>query len=177
VGRSKIVLFGFMASGKTTIGGLLSEMTGMRLLDTDVMVEEVAGATVEEVFAAGGEERFRELERTEVLRAAGRQNVIIAVGGGAVLEPGNVVELRRAGVMYLLDVSADEVRRRAHRSGGRPLLGGGKGDVEELMRARRGVYREAADVVIETTGRKPSEVAGEIAADFRSRSPGRTDGS
>ena len=169
MGRSNIVLFGFMASGKSTIGGLLSEMTGMRLLDTDSMVEEAAGATVEEVFAAGGEKRFRELEREEVLRAAGRQNVIIAVGGGAVLEPANVEELSRAGVMYLLDVSADEVCRRAPRSGGRPLLGGGKGDVEELMRARRGVYREAADLVVLTTGRKPSEVASEIEADFHHR--------
>jgi len=169
VGKSNIVLFGFMASGKTTAGGLLSEMTGMRLLDTDSMVEEAAGATVEDVFMAGGEKRFRELERVEVLRAAGRQNVIIAVGGGAVLEVGNVMELSRAGVMYLLDVSADEVRRRAGGRSGRPLLGEGKGDVEELMRARRHAYHEAADVVIQTTGRTTSDVAREIAADFHSR--------
>lgn len=169
MGRSNIVLFGFMASGKSTVGGLLSGITGMRFLDTDCMVEEAAGVTVEEMFAAGGEKRFRELERKEVRRAAARQNVIIAVGGGAVLEPGNVVELSRAGVMYLLDVSADEVGRRAPRNGGRPLLGEGKGDVEELMRARRLAYREAADMVVRTTDRTPSEVASEIAADFHSR--------
>ncbi len=177
MGKSNIVLFGFMASGKTTIGELLSEMTGMRLLDTDTMVETVAGTTVEEVFEAHGEERFRELEREAIRRAVGRRDAIIAAGGGAVLERDNVVSLKGAGVMYLLDVSPGEVIRRTSGHGGRPLLGERKSEVEELMRTRRSAYLEAADVVVQTPGKAPSEIAREITADFRSRSPGRTDGS
>lgn len=167
--KSNIVLFGFMASGKSTVADLLSKITGMRMVDTDYMVERAMGISIEEVFAAEGEERFRELEREEVRRAAGRENVIIAVGGGAVLDRRNAGELKRAGVMYLLDVSADEVLRRASGSEGRPLLGEEKGEVEELMGARRGAYREAADVVVQTTGREPSEIVREIADDFRYR--------
>ncbi|MCG2796706.1 MAG: shikimate kinase [Actinomycetia bacterium] len=174
--KSNIVLSGFMASGKSTVGEILSGDTGMALVDTDGMVEASAGASVEQIFESGGERRFREYERTAVSRAASKVNVIIAVGGGAVLDERNVTLLKRAGVMYLLDVSPEEVYRRAGGGCGRPLLGKEKSEVEELVRVRHGVYMEAADVVVETTGRTPAEVAREIAADFRSRAAGRPDG-
>lgn len=169
MGKSNIVLFGFMSSGKSTIGGLLSRMNGMLLVDTDRMVERCTEISIEEVFAVDGEERFRELEREEVRRAAGQAGAIIAVGGGAVLDRRNLRELQRAGVMYLLDVSADEVCRRTEGHGGRPLLGEEKSEVEGLMKERRGAYREAADLVVDTNGRKPEEIAREIADDFRDR--------
>ncbi len=159
-----------MASGKTTVGRLVSEATGMPLVDTDILVEESAGMAVREIFETGGEEGFRRLERQMIARESARDGVVLAVGGGAVLDPRNVAELRRGGVLYLLDVTAGEVADRVGADGGRPLLPEGPGEVERLMSERSGPYLEAADVVVPTTGREPLDVARDIISDFRSRS-------
>lgn len=171
--RSNIVLSGFMASGKSTVGRILSDETGMRLIETDGMVEKEAGATVEEIFRDRGEGWFRELERAAVRRAAAEDNVIIAVGGGAVVDLRNVIDLRRSGVIYLLEVVPGDALQRAGEGSDRPLLGGEERQVEELMRTRERAYAEAADVVVKTTGRPPAEIAGEIAVEFSSRSGGK----
>lgn len=169
---SNIVLAGFMASGKTTVGEILARMTGKRLVDTDKMVEAGAGKTISRLFAEDGETFFRAAERTTVALVSGGSDQVIALGGGAVLDRLNVEEIKERGVVYLLDVSPDEVARRAGAGSGRPLLGaGGVEDIEYLMRKRQSYYLEAADVVIDTTGRSPEEIAREIAADFSRRVP------
>lgn len=170
--NSNIVLTGFMASGKTTVGELLSDITGKKLVDTDLLVEERAQMSIREIFEREGEPRFRELERLVVGEVSGGEGSVIALGGGAVVDPENVRRLREKGVIYLLDVSPGEVARRAGDDSERPLLGEKRRDIEELMRARLDAYRRAADVIIDTTGREARQVAATIAGDFEARESG-----
>ena len=167
--KSNIVVTGFMASGKTTVGELLEELTGKKLIDTDSMIEEKTGMSITEIFSNSGEEYFRRLERDTVSKAASRQNSIIAVGGGAVLDERNTRELKQNGVIYLLKVSPCEAARRAGSGEERPLLGTDEGEIEELMRARERAYTAAADVVVETTELNPRDIALGIAVDFDER--------
>ena len=170
--KCNIVLCGFMASGKTTVGRLLSETTGLPLADTDAIVEQEAGMPVSEIFASGGEKRFRELERKVVAAVSARAGVVIAAGGGAVLDRRNVTELKKLGVVYFLDVTPTEVVRRVGTDASRPILPGDVSDIESLMGERATAYDEAVDVFVSTTGRDPREVALQIASDFECRRQG-----
>lgn len=161
-----------MGSGKTTVGSVLAGMTGMITVDIDALVERETGMTIKEIFAIEGEPRFRELERLVIARESAREGVVIAVGGGAVLDPENVEALKARGVIYFLEVTAEEVASRVQGDDERPLLSEDAAGISSLMEARDPAYRKAADVVVVTTGRGPEEVAGVIVADFESRRPG-----
>ena len=167
--KSNIVIAGFMVSGKTTVGELLEELTGKTLMDTDSMIEKKTGMSITEIFDKNGEEYFRRLERETVSKAASRQNRIIAVGGGAVLDERNTRDLRRNGVIYLLKVSPQEAVRRAGSGDERPLLGTDEAEIEELMRSRERAYLASADMVFDTTELSPREIALGIASDFDER--------
>jgi shikimate kinase len=175
--KSNIVIAGFMASGKTTVGKLLEELTGKKLIDTDSMIEEKTGMGITEIFEKNGEEYFRCLERSTVADAASQQNRIVAVGGGAVLDERNVETLKTKGVIYLLEVAPGEVSRRAGTGEERPLLGKDEAEIEGLMRSRERAYLAAADVVLETTGLNPGQVANKIAMDFEERAVEEGEGS
>ena len=170
--KSNIVISGFMASGKTTVGTLLAGITGMALVDTDALVEQETGRAIKEIFAFDGEAVFRGLERQIIARESAREGVVMAVGGGAVLDPENVRALKARGVIYFLEVSPEEVVSRVLEGDDRPLLSEDEAGIESLMEARDPAYRRAADFVVITTGQGPGEVAGVIAADFESRRPG-----
>ena len=167
--KSNIVIAGFMASGKTTVGKLLEELTGKRLVDTDSVIGEEAGMGIKEIFENKGEEYFRSLERKAVREVASQENMIIALGGGVVLDERNVEELKRTGVIYLLEVEPGEVSRRAGSCEERPLLGKDESEIEKLMRAREGAYIAAADVVLKTADLSPRDIARGIARDFDER--------
>lgn len=168
--KSNVVLSGFMASGKTTVGALLERMLGLPLVDTDSLIEEEAGGSVRQIFEVEGEARFRELERQVIARESERDGVVLAVGGGAVLDRGNVESLKKRGVVYFLAVSPEEAAGRAGKGRERPLLAEDLAAVRQLMVSRETAYRAAADVVVETSGKEPGDVAGVIARDFASRS-------
>lgn len=158
-----IILCGFMGSGKTTVGMLLSRATGRRMVDTDELIEERAGMSVSEIFAREGEAFFRGLEREVIASVAEESGLIIAVGGGAVLDGRNVDALRRGGVLCYLIVSPEEVTRRISVDGSRPILPhSGATGIAELIGQREIAYRAAADEAIETSGKSPEAVAQEI---------------
>lgn len=164
-----IVLCGFMASGKTTVGRALAERLDRRFLDIDSLVEEESGMAVTEIFERDGETAFRELERAAIARYSGRSGLVIALGGGAVLDSRNTGAVRRNGVVYWLKVSPGDVVSRADTSGGRPLLPGGIAEIGELLMSREEAYALAADVIVETGGKSAAEVAREVLEDFRGR--------
>ena len=170
--KSNIVLCGFMASGKTTVGKLLADLTGMELVDTDRLIEQDTGMKIKEIFKSKGEDRFREMERRKVVEVSGMDGLVIAVGGGAVLDSRNVEDLKRKAVVYLLEVSPEDVVRRT-RTDERPLLAREATDIESLLRSREQAYLDASDVVVGTKGKSPGEIAGEIADDFFVREAGR----
>lgn len=163
-----IVLAGFMGSGKSTVGKMLSGMSGMPFIDIDRRIARSQGMSIREIFDSGGEKMFRELERNAI-REDSSDGRIIAVGGGAVMDPGNVSELKSRGIIYLLDVTAEEVLSRLGVDSGRPLLCDDLEGIRELLQSREPRYREAADVIIDTVGKDPAQVAENIYSDFIDR--------
>ena len=101
--KQNIVLIGMPSSGKSTVGARISELTGRELVDTDVLISEKTGRAITEIFATDGEAAFRALEREAVAEVSRRSGIIIATGGGAVLDPRNVDKLKQNGVLFFLD--------------------------------------------------------------------------
>ncbi|MDI3279792.1 MAG: 3-dehydroquinate synthase, partial [Bacillota bacterium] len=137
------------------------------------LVEELAGATIPQLWAEGGEACFRRWERLAIRQACGRRGAVIATGGGAVLDPRNWEEMRREGLVVALTASPEVLAARLGRGEGRPLLAGGdpRAAIEELLARRAPLYAQA-DVVVDTTGRRPDEVAEEIVARWNREWPG-----
>jgi len=164
-----LVLIGMMGVGKSSVGRRAALRLGRQFLDTDKLVEEDAGCTVAEIFAAEGEEGFRALESVAVRRALESDPfAVIAFGGGAILDPVVCGLARQLALVVWLQAPAWELARRVsasmRRSGGtaRPLLTPGRSPeqvLEDLCRAREDAYKAAAHVLVDTAGRSPSQAA------------------
>ena len=167
-----IVLVGFMGTGKTTVGKLISEQTGMPLLDMDALIEERAGKTINEIFAEEGEPHFRALERAMVGELAALEGKIISTGGGIVLNPDNIADFERTGLVVCLLADAETVLDRVKHDTTRPLLAGDKAArIVELLESRKPLY-EAIPHCIDTSGRpSPVPTAKEIIALYESNNP------
>ena len=167
-----IVLVGFMGSGKTTVGQLLSESTGMPLVDMDSLIEARAGKTINEIFAEDGEPHFRALERKLVQELAAQEGQIISTGGGIVLNPHNISDFERTGLVVCLLVDAESVLDRIRHDSSRPLLAGDKeARIVELLEQRRPLY-ESITYKINTSGRpSPEPTAREIIDLYESNKP------
>ena len=159
-----IVLFGFMATGKTTIGKILAEKLNYGFIDTDQLIEEDNGKKITKIFEEHGEDYFRKLEKKAVKKAAKLDKQIIACGGGAVLDPRSVEHLKKNGNLVLLKASVDEIIKRTRDDTSRPLLQGDdpKSKARVLLEKRSNVYDKVADIMIDTTGRDPEKIAKEI---------------
>ena len=137
-----IILVGMPGCGKTTIAGELSKLTGRKAVDTDSLVEESAGMSVPEIFSQYGEKRFRELEAQAVRGAAKEKGLIIATGGGAVLDPGNVRALKGNGRIYYLKRDLDLLSL-----DGRPLSKS-RETLDKMFETRDPIYSNCADAAI-----------------------------
>ncbi len=158
-----IVLMGFMGTGKSEVGRRLAQRLGRSFVDTDQLVEERAGKRIAAIFADEGEVAFRSLEHAAVDEAAGRGGVVIAVGGGAVLDPENVRILRAAGTLVYLTARPEVILSRVGDAKSRPLLRNDpRGTVTQLLAERDSVYAAAADVTVDTSDRTADEVVGEV---------------
>ncbi len=159
-----LILIGPPGAGKSTVGALLAGLLGAEFLDTDTAVEEVAGKPVSDIFISDGEAAFRELERAAVARTIASHPGILALGGGAVMDPGTRELLAAQRVVYLETGFAAA----AHRTGldaPRPLLiGNPRARMRELLAERLPVYEALAWVTVTTDDRAPQEIADEIAA-------------
>lgn len=165
-----LVLIGFMASGKSTIGRRCARALDFRFRDTDVQVERWTGKSVSQIFAEEGELAFRKLEAEAVRVLSRRTRQVIATGGGAPLDPENVRNLRRGGVVVLLKAEPDEIVARASRRKNRPLLAGAddpKARVLELLAVREPIYIAAADAVVETTNLGLEDSVARVLAVYR----------
>jgi len=164
-----IVLVGFMGSGKTTVGKLLAEATGMPLLDMDAMIETRAGKSINAIFADEGEAYFRNLERELVMELAATRGHIISTGGGIVLNPQNIADFEQTGLVVCLLVDAASVLERIRHDTTRPLLAGDKeARILQLLEDRKPLY-ESIKHCIDTSGRpSPEPTAREIIDLYRS---------
>lgn len=157
----KIVLIGFMGSGKSTIALDISSKCGIENVDTDVMIEENEGITINEIFAEKGEEYFRDLETYTIKELAESDSeMIISVGGGLPVREINRKYLKMAGKVVYLRATVDTLYERLKGDNTRPLLQGEelRNKIETLMNSRSDIYESIADVIIDTDDLTVSEV-------------------
>ncbi len=163
----RVVLTGFMGTGKTVVARELAARLRLTCVDLDGEIERRAGMTVAEIFAARGEAGFRALERAVVGEVTARDGVVIATGGGAIADEQNLAHLSRGSVMVRLSASPAEIVRRVGPSvADRPLLRGHvdlEARVRELLDARASVYARVPFEVV-TDGLSPAAVADHIVA-------------
>lgn len=161
----RIILIGFMGAGKTTVGKVLAKKLGCRLLDTDQLIEQKHGMSVQDIFRNQGEETFRRLE-TETLKELGQEDSdwVLSVGGGLPVRNENRALLRQMGTVVFLRVQPDTVLFRLKDDTSRPLLQGSdvKERVSTLMNQRIPLYQEAARVAVDVDGKTPEEIGTEI---------------
>lgn len=158
----RAVLVGPMGSGKTTVAAVLAEAWGVAARDTDQDVEAVEGRSVSDIFVDSGEAHFRRLEAAAVATALAEHDGVLALGGGAVLDPATRERLAGHPVVFLRVGLADAVKR-VGLGTSRPLLVGGvRSRVKALLDERTPVYESVATLVVDTDGRTPAEVADEI---------------
>ncbi len=148
-----IVLVGFMATGKSTVGRALAQRLAFSVVDTDDMIEAKAGKPISQIFADAGEAAFRELEAAAAREAVSLSRHVIITGGGIVLRQANMEALKQAGPVFCLTASAEEILRRTQGTTHRPLLQTADPlvTIRELLHVRAPFYA-AADHTIETTG-------------------------
>lgn len=165
-----VVLAGLMGSGKSAVGNLLAHWLERQFVDTDALIATATGKTVPALFEEQGEAAFRALEAEAVEAVCERVGLIVAVGGGAVLDPGNAAKLRDTCLVLVLDATSEELAARiegGRRAGQRPLLDGVEdvaGRLEALRRERERAYAEVAHVTFDTTAQPVERVAATIAA-------------
>lgn len=168
-GPCRILLIGMMGSGKSTIGRLLSEASGLAYLDNDELVRGSHGATARQIVAERGEAQMRAAE-SEAL-ALGAQTpapAVIGVAAGTILEPANRERLRTGGVVVWLRADAAALESRAIGADHRPWLDSGGGPwIRETVAERDPLYASIADIVIDTGTRPAEESAAELLAWLR----------
>lgn len=153
-----VVLIGPMGVGKSTVGRLLAERLGAGYRDTDEDIVAAEGRAIAEIFVDEGEDAFRALEKRAVATALAEHEGVVALGGGAVLDPDTRAALAGHRVIYL-SMEVEEAVRRTGLNVARPLLAvNPRKQWRELMEARRHLYEEVATAVVPTDGRTPEEV-------------------
>lgn len=159
-----VFLVGPMGVGKTTIGRQLADVLGREFKDSDREIEERTGATIPLIFELEGEGGFRRRECEIINELTHVPNLILATGGGAVLNPDNRNWLRERGTVVYLHASADQLLKRTSRSKHRPLLqtANPRAKIEQLLKERTSLYESVADLVVETGRRSVKSVLKEI---------------
>ncbi|CAD5375402.1 shikimate kinase I [Pseudomonas sp. OF001] len=159
-----VILVGPMGAGKSTIGRLLAKELHLPFKDSDKEIEVRTGADIPWIFDVEGEQGFREREQAVIADLCHEDGLVLATGGGAVLRPANREALRAGGRVVYLHTSVEQQLERTARDRNRPLLRtANPGQVlRELMALRDPLYREIADVIIETDQRPPRLVVQEV---------------
>lgn len=160
----KIFLVGPMGAGKSAVGRHLARALHLDFVDSDDEIESRTGVDIPFIFEKEGEDGFRKREAAVIDDLSQREGVVLATGGGAVLLPENRNHLGGRGLVVYLYTSVDQQVSRTAKGRERPLLEGGnpRHILEDLLETRDPLYREIADVVVDTDGRKVRSVADEI---------------
>ena len=151
-----IILIGYRGTGKTTLAAPLAKRLGWTAVDADVELERRAGRSIREIFDDSGEPEFRRLERETLIELLGRQQLVIAAGGGAILNPETRRDFQQAGSVVWLRASIDTIEQRlygdATTTQRRPNLtaSGGRQEIERLLADRDPLYRECATINVAT---------------------------
>lgn len=153
-----------MGAGKSAVGRQLARFLHMDFFDSDEEIESRTGVDIPFIFEKEGEAGFRTRESKVIDELSARQGIVLATGGGVVVDPQNRSHLGARGFVVYLHTTVDQQLDRTQRGRHRPLLENGdrREILEELMQIRDPLYREIADMIVETDGRRVKEVAAEI---------------
>ena len=158
-------LIGMMGSGKTTVGRLVADASGIAFFDTDAEVEARTGKSIVEVWAEGGEELFSSVETDVISDSARLDSGVVATGNAAITDPATRRIISTSGTVVWLRAQPGELVERLKGMVGRPLLDAGD-DLEATLRdlaiRRSGTYRALADHTVDVDGRSPADIASEI---------------
>ncbi|MEN2508911.1 shikimate kinase AroK [Stutzerimonas stutzeri] len=173
-----IILVGPMGAGKSTIGRLLAKELRLPFRDSDKEIEQRTGASIPLIFDVEGEQGFREREHTAIKELCQMRGVVLATGGGAVLRPENRQMLRAGGRVVYLCTSVEQQLDRTSRDRNRPLLqtSNPREILTGLMAVRDPLYREVADLIIQTDERPPRLVVAQILEQLESLAPRESQG-
>lgn len=167
--KRNIFLIGPMGSGKTAVGRQLARLFRLTFYDSDADIETKTGVDIAFIFEKEGEPGFRVRERESIDRLTQMDAIVLATGGGAVIEAANRRVLRERGVVVYLQTSVDQQLERTRHARHRPLLN--DTDPEQtlatLMERRAQLYSEIADITVSTDGRRVQLVAEEIQEELR----------
>ena len=159
-----IVLIGFMGSGKTSVGEQLSQLLEMNYVDTDNLIEDKTGITINEIFEIHGEDYFRKLEMEAIVDLEGYKNTIISCGGGVVLNADNIKSLKQDGTIVWLKASPAEIYNRISHDKTRPLLKDSftVDHLDKVLNSRLIQYENSMDIEIETDGKDLESICNKI---------------
>ena len=159
--KRPVFFIGFMGAGKTSISQYLAKTCGLASIDADEYLELIEDRIIVDIFAEDGEDYFRDLETQYLKELAQRSPRLIACGGGVIKRAENMRIMKKSGFVVFLDVTAEGASERIPNTDTRPLfkdLDTARGTLAE----RRPLYEQAADAVVDTTGRPVSEIAEEV---------------
>ena len=166
---SNIFLVGLMGAGKSTIGRHLAKSLGIEFVDSDHEIERRTGANIPLIFDIEGEAGFRQREKKVIDELTQRSPIVLATGGGVVLDPDNRAWLRERGRVIYLYATVEQLLARTAKDRNRPLLqtADPRARLQELLQTRDPLYREVADLVVDTGGRSARSAEREILAKIR----------
>ena len=169
-----VFLIGPMGSGKTTIGQRLAGLLGLEFLDCDRELEARTGASVNLIFDVEGEQGFRSRETQMLEELAARDGIVLATGGGVVINAVNREILRRRGLVVYLKTSVEQQLKRLARDRSRPLLQtpDRRERLQRLAEQRNALYEEIAEIEFPARNRNPDAVARQLAHVIRQRRQG-----
>ena len=157
-----LVLVGFMGCGKSTVGRELARTCRLQFVDLDdLIIEKADGKSIPDIFAAEGEDGFRQRETVALKSLLGREGMIVATGGGVVTIDENLPLLRQLGYVVWLDASMEDMWQRVSSNRNRPMLhvDDPQAEAGRLWHERCPRYRQVAHLAVETAGLTPDEVA------------------
>lgn len=159
-----IFLVGPMGAGKSSVGRQLAKALDMDFQDSDREIERRTGADIPLIFELEGEAGFRRRECAALDDLTAMHGVVLATGGGVVLDADNRDRLAARGFVIYLSASVDQLLKRTARDRGRPLLQteDPRARLEEIMRVREPLYRQVADLVIDTEGCRVRDVVKKV---------------
>ncbi|HEX5472612.1 MAG TPA: shikimate kinase [Lacipirellulaceae bacterium] len=172
LGDLPIFLIGYRGTGKTSVARELADRINYDWVDADDVVERQSGKTIAAIFADEGEEAFRDWETRAVMVLCGKRQTVVALGGGAVLREENRQAICGAGLVVWLTASVDTIVARLYADATtmsrRPNLTsvGGRAEIEAVLASREPLYRQCANLVVDTEGKTAAEVADDIATNF-----------
>lgn len=141
-----------MGTGKSTVGRKVASQLGRRFFDTDLLIEQEARTSIANIFAKKGEAHFRALEHDMIVRMCQEKEVVIATGGGTIINAENAARLKSSGIVICLTATPEVILARVQSNTDRPLLQGNDplGKIRSLLAARADAYVKA-DLTIDTS--------------------------